>query len=225
MFGALPSRIARCSTGYASPSISRKTIPGSRLSTRSPERRAIRLMTRSEYVSSSSAPSSTSSTTATAEVTSAMSSAAPKLLTWIAELSRFDATWKTSASTTRMSRKSTTSVSGSRIAAMIGGTTKFTAPTNSATTSAPQKLGIETPGRIAAAISSAGVITSSVPRRRIEAELRLLGLPDRLLPVLGGRGVHRVQPRQPTVETHRPLRVMRWEAAQRGIGRTTRGER
>ena len=28
MFGALPSRIARCSTGSASPSISRKTIPG-----------------------------------------------------------------------------------------------------------------------------------------------------------------------------------------------------
>ena len=28
MFGALPSRIARRSTGSASPSISRKTIPG-----------------------------------------------------------------------------------------------------------------------------------------------------------------------------------------------------
>ena len=42
MFGALPSRIARRSTGRASPSISRKMIPGASVSTRSPERRAMR---------------------------------------------------------------------------------------------------------------------------------------------------------------------------------------
>ena len=42
MFGALPSRIARRRTGSASPSISRKTIPGTSVATRSPERFAIR---------------------------------------------------------------------------------------------------------------------------------------------------------------------------------------
>ena len=43
MFGALPSRIARRSTGSASPSISRKMIPACRCATGSPWRRAIRL--------------------------------------------------------------------------------------------------------------------------------------------------------------------------------------
>ena len=46
-FGALPSRIARRSTGSASPSISRKTIPGASVTVRPPERRAIRWITRS----------------------------------------------------------------------------------------------------------------------------------------------------------------------------------
>ena len=45
--GALPSRIARWSTGLARPSISRNTIPGASVSTFSPERRAMRWMTRS----------------------------------------------------------------------------------------------------------------------------------------------------------------------------------
>ncbi len=57
MLGALPSRMARCSTGSARPSISRKTIPGASVSTRSPERRAMRWITRSVYASSSFAPS------------------------------------------------------------------------------------------------------------------------------------------------------------------------
>ena len=42
MFGALPSRIARRSTGSASPSISRKTIPGTSVLPMMPCRRAIR---------------------------------------------------------------------------------------------------------------------------------------------------------------------------------------
>ncbi len=46
--GACPSRMARCSTGSARPSISRKTIPGRSVTTRSPERRAMRCTTRSE---------------------------------------------------------------------------------------------------------------------------------------------------------------------------------
>ena len=45
---ALPSRIARCSTGSASPSISRNTIPGTSVRTCPPWRRAIRRITRSE---------------------------------------------------------------------------------------------------------------------------------------------------------------------------------
>ena len=40
--GAFPSRIAFRSTGRASPSISRKRIPGSSVTTRSPDRRAMR---------------------------------------------------------------------------------------------------------------------------------------------------------------------------------------
>ena len=42
MVGALPSRIARRSTGSASPSISRKTIPGTSVLAMMPCRRAIR---------------------------------------------------------------------------------------------------------------------------------------------------------------------------------------
>ena len=49
-FGALPSRIARCSTGSARPSISRKTIPGTSVLVAPPARRAIRWITRSVYV-------------------------------------------------------------------------------------------------------------------------------------------------------------------------------
>ena len=52
MVGALPSRIARRSTGSASPSISRKTIPGTSVLAMIPCRRAIRCAMRIEYVSS-----------------------------------------------------------------------------------------------------------------------------------------------------------------------------
>ena len=45
--GALPSRIARRRIGSASPSISRQTIPGASVIVRSPERRAMRWVTRS----------------------------------------------------------------------------------------------------------------------------------------------------------------------------------
>ena len=45
--GALPSRMARCSTGRASPSISRKTMPGTSVRTVSSARAAIRRVTRS----------------------------------------------------------------------------------------------------------------------------------------------------------------------------------
>jgi hypothetical protein len=75
LFGALPARIARWSTGSASPSISRKTIPGASVRTRSPERRAIRCVTRNVYVSSSFVPNRVSRPTPTADATSATTSA------------------------------------------------------------------------------------------------------------------------------------------------------
>ena len=81
MCGALPSRIARRSTGNASPSISRKTIPGTSVRVAPPWRFAIRWTTRSVYVSSSFVEKITSSTTLTAATTSAASSAQPKLST------------------------------------------------------------------------------------------------------------------------------------------------
>ena len=62
--GALPSRIARRSTGSASPSISRKMIPGTSVRSCAPWRRAIRWITRSVYVSSSFVPRTTWSTIA-----------------------------------------------------------------------------------------------------------------------------------------------------------------
>ena len=82
--GAVPSRIARRSTGSASPSISRKMIPGTSVCSCPPVRRAIRRITRSVYVSSSFAPRRTSSTTLAADATSAASSAQPKWSTEIA---------------------------------------------------------------------------------------------------------------------------------------------
>ena len=74
--GALPSRIARRSTGSASPSISRNTIPGTSVTTCSPERRAMRCVTRSMYASSSFVRNSGSRITDAIEATNAAPSAA-----------------------------------------------------------------------------------------------------------------------------------------------------
>ena len=76
MVGALPSRIARRSTGSASPSISRNTIPGTSVLAMMPCRRAIRCAIRIDDMSSE--PRSTASTTLTAATTSEASSAQPK---------------------------------------------------------------------------------------------------------------------------------------------------
>ena len=77
--GALPSRIARRSTGSASPSISRKTIPGTSVLAMIPCLRAIRCAIRIDDMSSEARR--TASTTLTAATTSAASSAQPKLST------------------------------------------------------------------------------------------------------------------------------------------------
>jgi hypothetical protein len=76
MVGALPSRIARCSTGSASPSISRNTIPGTSVLAMIPCRRAMRCAIRTEDMSS--VPRITASTTLTAATTSEVRRAQPK---------------------------------------------------------------------------------------------------------------------------------------------------
>ena len=68
MVGAFPSRIARRSTGSASPSISRKRIPGTSVSSAAPWRRAIRCTTLTVYVSSSFVPRITWRTTLAAAI-------------------------------------------------------------------------------------------------------------------------------------------------------------
>ena len=111
MFGALPSRIARRSTGSASPSISRKTIPGTSVLAMMPCRRAIRWAMRIGVVSS--VPRMTASTTLTAATTSAASNAQPKLSTVSTPSVTRAAATRISASAIRTSRKPRTSVNGS----------------------------------------------------------------------------------------------------------------
>ena len=158
MFGALPSRIARRSTGSASPSISRKMIPGTGVLAITPCRRAMRFATRIEYVSSE--PRKTASTTLTAATTSAASSAQPKLSTVSMPSVMSSAMRRMSASATSTSRKPSTSVSGRRSAASTGGMTAFSAATIAATRSAPQKLSTLTPGNSPAATISAAAMAS-----------------------------------------------------------------
>ena len=69
-----------------------------------------------------------------------------------------------SASAIRTSRKPSTSVSGNRSAARKGGITAFSAATITATTSAPQKLLMSTPGRMPAATISAMAVPSQETR-------------------------------------------------------------
>ena len=115
MFGALPSRIARRSTGKASPSISRNTIPGTSVLAMIPCRRAIRCAMRIEDMSSE--PRNTSITTLTAATTSAARSAQPKLSTLITPSVTASAMRRIAASAISTSRKPRTSVSGKRSAA------------------------------------------------------------------------------------------------------------
>ena len=134
--GALPSRIARRSTGSASPSIS-KDDPGTWVSAMTPCRRAMRCAMRSEYVSSE--PTRTASPTLTAATT--RDARAPSR-------SRRHGGSRRSARRSGegwprrragRSTKPSTSVSGNRRAASTGGMTAFNAAAIAATSSAPQK--------------------------------------------------------------------------------------
>ena len=146
MCGALPSRIARRSTGNASPSISRKTIPGTSVRVAPPWRFAIRWTTRSVYVSSSFVEKITSSTTLTAATTSAASSAQPKLSTSNDSRMSLPILSATAlAISTRM--KPSASMNGSRSAARSGGMIALMAATTAAIARAPPVSTTSTPGR------------------------------------------------------------------------------
>ncbi len=160
MLGALPSRMARCSTGRASPSISRKTMPGVSARTRSPERRAIRCVTRNVYVSSSLVPNRTSRATPSAAATRATPSADQKESTDRAPLVTRSAPSSISASSTSTRTNPSTSMNGSRSAATTGGRRAFRIAMTAVATRAPQKSVTWAPGTIQAAPNSAAVDSS-----------------------------------------------------------------
>ena len=155
MVVAFPSRIARRSTGSASPSISRKMIPGMSVFVTSPCRRAMRCTTLSVYVSSSFVPARTSRTTLTAEATTAATSAHHAFVTLIALGATFEATTSIAASASRISTNPSSAISGSRSAAISGGMTAFRIAIRSAATTAPRNPSTDTPGTISAATKSA----------------------------------------------------------------------
>ena len=153
--GALPSRIARRRIGSPSPSISRKTIPGTSVRIWSFDRRAMRWTTRNVYVSSSFVPNTVSSTTVTADARSAATSAHQKESTWIASGAISEAAQSIAASTSRISRNPVINANGSRSAAMIGGSAAFRIAISSVATNAPRNPLTLTCGTISAATSSA----------------------------------------------------------------------
>ena len=166
MVGALPSRIARCNTGSASPSISRNTIPGTSVVAMMPSRRAMRCAIRIDDVSS--VPRSTASTMLTAATTSEVRNAQPKPSTVSTPSVRLSVSTRMPASAIRTSKNPRTSVSGNRNAASTGGMTAFSAATIAATSSAPQNPSMLTPGRIPAATRKA----SPVPSHETTSEYR-----------------------------------------------------
>src|SRR5262245_60094318 len=168
MFGAFPSRIARWRTGRARPSISRKMIPGASVIVCSPERRAIRWMTRYVYVSSSFVPKSTSSTTPTAAATSATPRADQNESIARSPFVIQSAAKSISASSTRISSRPRTSINGRRSAATIGGSSALSTAITATTTRALQKLFTCAPGTIQAA-------TRSAAADRIQARITATG--------------------------------------------------
>ena len=166
MVGALPSRIARCRTGSASPSISRKTIPGAPVNVRPPVRLAIRWITLNVYVSSSFVPRTTSSATPTAEATKATPSADQNEFTERSPPVIGSAASRIRASTTRTRTSPTSSMNGSRRAAISGGRTAFRTAIATLAAKAPPKPLTVAPGTTQAATRSATADASHVIRRR-----------------------------------------------------------
>src|SRR5215218_3245789 len=166
MFGALPLRIARCRTGRARPSISRNTIPGTAVSTRSPDRRAIRWVTLKVYVSSSSVPRRMSRTTVSAEASRATASAdqnessarSPSVIASAASSIR--------ALSTSTTRNPSSATNGRRSAATTGGRSAFRIAITAAATRAEPKFLTWAPGTSPAAPSSASAETTHERSRR-----------------------------------------------------------
>src|SRR5215211_2699178 len=166
MFGALPLRIARCRTGRARPSISRNTIPGTAVSTRSPDRRAIRWVTLKVYVSSSSVPRRTSRTTVSAEASRATASAdqnessarSPSVIASAASSIR--------ALSTSTTRNPSSATNGRRSAATTGGRSAFRIAITAAATRAEPNFLTWAPGTSPAAPSSASAATTHERSRR-----------------------------------------------------------
>ena len=168
--GAWPSRIARFSTGSARPSISRNTIPGVSVTSRSPERRATRCTTRREYASSSSIPSTAPSAADTADATNATPRADHAESTCRPPVRRSAAiSIRTSSNRTRANPKS--KVKGRRTAATMGGSTAFSRAMTAATANAPRQSETDAPGTSAAAAASAAApaihVTSRWPTRKL----------------------------------------------------------
>ena len=173
MVGALPSRNARRSTGRASPSISRKTIPGTSVWAMMPCLCAIRRAIRNARMSSTSRR--TANTTLTTATTRAARRAQPKLSTVSHPFVMSAAACSMSASAASTSTKPDTSVSGSRSAASRGGMTAFRTATMAAMTSAPLKSSTLTPGRINAAAINATAEVSQVTRSGTSCQRGLSG--------------------------------------------------
>src|SRR3954470_7848615 len=166
MLGALPLCIARRSTGRASPSISRNTIPGTSVRSTAPCRRAIRRVTRSWYSVSSLVPRITCRTIEAAAMTSVASSASPNDATAIRSGSSSWTANSTSASATSTNRNPIASMYGSRRAAISGGRMALSTPIASAASSAPPGHSRLTPGTIAAPIHTDAAATAQVTTNR-----------------------------------------------------------
>ena len=190
MFGALPSRIARRSTGSARPSISRNTIPATSWGALAPWRRAIRRITRSEYSSSSFVPAMTCRTMDVAAITSAASRASPNEPTRMASGRASAASSSASASTKSTARKPTTSVPGSRSAAITGGRTALTTAITAATRKAAPVSSSDTPRISPAATQTDTAEMSHATSRRSGRKRGVIGAQRGVSPYACGRSTH-----------------------------------
>ena len=137
MFGVLPSRMARRSTGSARPSISRNRRPGLSVTVGRSVRRPTRRATESVYASSSSMPVITPIGVLIADAITATSSASAGPRTPSRSGTISAAARRMAASSASASRNPIATVKGSRSAATSGGSTALRMPTIPATTTAP----------------------------------------------------------------------------------------
>ena len=149
MFGVLPSRIARRSTGSARPSISRNRRPGLSVTVGRSVRRPTRRATESVYASSSSMPVITPIGVLIADAITATSSASARPSTRSRSGTISAAARRMAASSASASRNPIATVNGSRSAATSGGSTALRMPTIPATATAPPNPLSSAPGAIA----------------------------------------------------------------------------